>query len=319
MTDHRINTAACIGFGIIGSSWSVCFARAVDVVFIYDPSEEVVRDGLASAKEAFESLENAGLIDSAADSFARLQPVDTLTDAVSRAGYIQESAPERLEFKRSLFKDIDMASPTTSIIASSTSEIPPSQFISGLSGRARMIVAHPLNPPHLVPAIEICPCQDTSAETIDRASAFLRECGQAPLVMTKERNGFVMNRLQLAVLREAWSLVETGVCGPQDIDVAMRDGLARRWAVNGPFATNLLSTRVGYEHFIDLYGDTLKSIADDLSTDWSFDAAFGAKLDKVMGAPLDVQTYEEKTSSRNGQLLLLAAALRSSQKEITDV
>ena len=213
-----------------------------------------------------------------------------------------ESAASAL-LKRELFANLDKATPAGAVIASSTSEIPPSEFMTGHKGSARMVVAHPLNPPHLVPAVELCPSPETAPETVKRAKEFMAACGQAPLIMTSERKGFVMNRLQIALVREAWHLVAQGVCSPQDVDIAVRDGLAHRWSVIGPFETFQLTTRKGYAQMLTTYAETLANIADDLDSGFPFDKAFGEKLDTAMSGPLSSDAYDAKMARRDAGLL----------------
>lgn len=298
-----MTVAACVGMGLIGSSWAVAFARHADIVRVYDPSPEGRANGLAYIDRAMADLGKAGIIADPAAARLRIRLATCLEDAVGDADYVQESATENRALKRELFASLDKATPAAAVIASSTSEIPPSEFMTGHRGSARMVVAHPLNPPHLVPAVELCPSPETAPETVERAKAFMAACGQAPLVMTSERKGFVMNRLQIALVREAWHLVAQGVCTPQDVDVAVRDGLAHRWSVIGPFETFQMTTRKGYAQMLTTYAETLKNIADDLDVSFPFDKAFGERLDKAMNGPLSSDAYDAKMSKRDAGLL----------------
>jgi 3-hydroxyacyl-CoA dehydrogenase len=255
-------------------------------------------------------LGKAGIVKDPVEARLRIRVATSIEDAVGDADYVQESATENRVLKRALLAELDKATPAGSLIASSTSEIPPSEFMTGHKGSARMLVAHPLNPPHLVPAVELCPSPETAPATIDRAKAFMAACGQSPLVMTTERKGFVMNRLQIALVREAWHLVADGVCSPQDVDIAVRDGLARRWSVIGPFETFQLTTRKGYAQMLKTYAETLKNIAEDLDSGFPFDTAFGEKLDSAMQGPLSAEAYDQKAARRDAGLLQALAAGR---------
>jgi 3-hydroxyacyl-CoA dehydrogenase len=301
-----MTTAACIGLGIIGSSWAVSFSRHAGMVRVFDPSPEGLRSGLAYIDKAIADLGREGLIKNPVEQRSRIRPAQSLAEALADADYVQESATENRALKQALLGNLDNAAKPDAILASSTSEIPPSEFMTTHKGAGRMLVAHPLNPPHLIPAVELCPGPHTTKETIEAAKAFLRACGQSPFAMSAERKGFVMNRLQIALIREAWHLVEEGVCEPGDVDIAVREGLARRWSVIGPYATNLLSTRVGYEYFIGAYAETLKNISDDLDSSFPFGRAFGRRIDKALGAPLSPEDYKERTESRDAGLLKMA-------------
>ncbi|MFO1173216.1 MAG: 3-hydroxyacyl-CoA dehydrogenase NAD-binding domain-containing protein [Hyphomicrobiaceae bacterium] len=298
-----MTVAACVGMGLIGSSWAVAFARHADIVRVYDPSPEGRANGLAYIDRAMSDLGKAGIIADPVAARLRIKLATSLEDAVGDADYVQESATENRVLKRELFANLDKATPAGAVIASSTSEIPPSEFMTGHKGSARMVVAHPLNPPHLVPAVELCPSPETAPETVERAKVFMAACGQAPLVMTAERKGFVMNRLQIALVREAWHLVAQGVCSPQDVDIAVRDGLAHRWSVIGPFETFQLTTRKGYAQMLTTYAETLANIADDLDSGFPFDKAFGEKLDTAMSGPLSSDAYDAKMARRDAGLL----------------
>jgi len=154
-------------------------------------------------------------------------------------------APERLELKRELFAALDRAAPADAVLASASSAITASAFAADLPGRRRMLVAHPGNPPFLIPVIELVPAPFTDAGIVDAATALLRSVGMEPIVVRKEVEGFVFNRLQGALLREAYCLVRDGVVTVDEADRVIRDGLGLRWSVIGPFETADLNTRGG--------------------------------------------------------------------------
>ena len=302
----QIETVACVGAGIIGRSWAVVFARRAKKVLLYDSRHEVAEAAKAWIDRAVGESAETGLSRDAVHVRDRIQVVDTMEEAVSSADYVQESALEDLVLKASLFSDIDRVAPRQTILASSTSGFPPSMFLANLAGRRRCLVAHPLNPPHLIPAVEICPTPFTSPQAVEATMSFLRQTGQHPFLLKREVHGFVMNRLQLAVLREALSLIERDICTVADLDVAMKYGLARRWAVMGPFETNYLTTTGGYAHFLAAYGETLKNIADDLCSTWNFDETLGREVDAQLTERLNGETKEATEGRRNRNLIRLA-------------
>src|SRR5690625_810627 len=232
-------TTAIIGSGLIGRAWAIAFARAGWSVHLWDPEEQAA----AAARGIIEKL----LQDLAANDMLRGQKVEkvlarisaapTLAEALEGTDWIQENAPEKLEVKRALWQEMEPLAPAQAILASSTSAIVPSLFTGDLDTRERCLTAHPINPPYLVPAVELVPAPWTSGETMQKAESVMRAIGQAPIVMRKEIDGFVMNRLQGALLEEAFRLVADGVCGVEDVDIGLRDGLALRWAFMGPFET----------------------------------------------------------------------------------
>ena len=166
-----------------------------------------------------------------------IEYVADLEQALDGVDWVQENAPEVLDVKRELYPRIDRATPKAAIVASSTSAIPASRFTETLAGRARCLVAHPVNPPHLVPVVELCGAPWTDAATLARARAVMTAIGQVPIIVKRELDGFILNRLQGALLSEALRLVGEGYVSPQDLDKTVQDGLGLRWSFIGPFAT----------------------------------------------------------------------------------
>jgi len=305
-------TLACIGLGMIGASWAAHFARYADRVNVYDKNPEVVKSALDAIKSIQGQLSTKGVIDSKAILLDKIKVCDSLEEAVGGAYYVQESVSENLALKLKLFELMDSTSPKNCILASSTSEFPPSVLLKNIIGRERCLVAHPLNPPHLIPAVEICPGPFTSDMTMQEAIALLTAMDKKPIVVQQERKGFVMNRLQLAVIKESLHLVNDGVCSVKELDEAMKYGLAMRWATMGPFETNYLSTTGGYEYFLSSYGDTLKNIANDLDAEFNFDASLGKKIDHEIEQYL-APTMTDKNNLEVARNNLLIAISRLAQ------
>lgn len=255
-------TAAMIGAGLIGRSWAMVFARANWRVRLYDS----VPEQLIAAREHIEAglfeQQAYGLADDAAAAAARVDYVANLEDAVADVQWVQENAPEALDVKRELYPRIDRATPPAAIIASSTSAIPASRFTEGLQGRERCLVAHPVNPPHLVPVVELCGAPWTTPATLERARTVMNDIGQVPIVVKRELDGFILNRLQGALLSEALRLVGEGYVSPQDLDRTVQDGLGLRWSFIGPFATIELNAPGGVADYCARYGAFYRSLAE---------------------------------------------------------
>lgn len=256
-------TASVIGTGVIGASWAVCFlARGLDVT-AWDPApgaEQRLREQVARQWAGATAL---GL--SADASPARLRYCGTLEEAVAGATFIQESGPERLETKRSLFASIDAAASPDAILASSSSGIPASQFQDACRHPERVLIGHPFNPPHLIPLVEVVGGRHTSPASIQRALQFYREVGKRPIQINRELPGFVTNRLQAALWREAYGLVQAGVATVEDIDTAIANGPGLRWAILGPFATQTLSGGAGgMAHVLEHLGPAMASYWEGL-------------------------------------------------------
>ena len=227
---------AIIGIGLIGRSWAVGFARAGARVALWDAMDGIVETSMSQIRQLVSDMEGARLLNETPEIIlSRINPCSTLSEALSGADYIQENTPERIEIKYDVFAAIEANAQPDAVIASSTSGLLPSAMFENLASARRCLVAHPLNPPHLIPAVELVPGPATDAASLHTARMILEEAGHVVLTLRREIAGFVMNRLQGAVLDEAFRLVEQGIVGPEDVDIAWRDGLAIRWSVVGPF------------------------------------------------------------------------------------
>ncbi len=268
-----MTSVACVGIGNIGRSWALAFAKGGCDVAVYDENRAALRASLDIAAGNAQDLAAAGLIEDADAVMARISAADTLEAALHNAVYVQESVREDLDLKRRMFAAMDeLASPDV-ILASSSSEFMSSQFIDDVTHVERCLVAHPFNPPYLIPLVELSGHPQTAREVIGRARALLAGIGMSPVEVRKEIKGFLLNRLQAAVVGESLQLVGEGYCTAEDLDRAMTDGLGLRWAFMGPFMTGHLNASDGYRSYMRLYGDTYRRIADDLQTDygWSLD------------------------------------------------
>lgn len=246
---------AVIGAGLIGRAWSIVFARAGYDVSLWDPAAPATTAALQFIAERLPELAEYGLISEPPEVVqSRVRPTGTLEAAVHDADYVQENGPEKVADKQSLFAALDRAARPDAILASSTSGIPASAFTENLAGRARTLVAHPVNPPYLMPLVELCPASWTDPEVVGRASDLLSRAGQAPAIINKEVPGFVLNRLQGALLAEAFRLVADGVISPTDLDATVKHGLGLRWSFMGPFETIDLNAPGGLADYCERYG-----------------------------------------------------------------
>src|SRR3954462_3890919 len=228
---------AIIGSGLIGRAWAMVFCRAGWEAAMYDAVGGVAEKALGLVAEGLNELAKHGLVDDAKGAAARVRAAKSIADAVDGASYVQENVPETVEAKRAIFAELDAISNPDAILASSTSAIVASLFTENLKGRARCLVAHPVNPPHLVPIVELVGAPWTAPETIARAKQVYESVKQVPIVVRQEIEGFILNRLQGALLAEAFRLVGEGYVSPQDLDKTIKGGLGLRWSFMGPFAT----------------------------------------------------------------------------------
>ncbi len=244
-----------IGCGLVGRAWAVCFARGGHEVALYDARSDAVHAALAFADKALDELAGYDLLagQEVADVRRRISPSGSLDESLEGSGYVQESTFEDAEVKKAVFAELDALAAEDAVLASSSSAILPSRFTESLAGRGRCLVAHPINPPYLIPAVEVVPAPWKRPEIAARTGRFLTEIGQAPIMMKREIDGFVMNRLQGALLQEAFRLVAEGYASATDVDVGIRRGLGLRWSFLGPFETIDLNAPGGARDYVERY------------------------------------------------------------------
>ncbi len=252
--------AAIIGTGLIGQGWAIVFARMGWEVRLYDVNAAMLAEARALILQQLRELETQGLLVGADAIVDRVQTAASLQEALAGADYIQENSPEKVLTKRQLFSELDALAEPHAIIGSSTSSIPASQFTEHLAGRHRCLVAHPVNPPYLIPVVELCPAPWTSPEALARAREVMTSIGQKPVLVRQEIEGFILNRLQGALLHEAFRLASQGIASAEDIDTTVKDGLGLRWAFMGPFETIDLNAPGGIADYCQRYGDLYQSI-----------------------------------------------------------
>jgi len=252
---------AMVGAGLIGRSWAVVFASGGWQVALYDAEPGAAGRAVGLVAEELQQLAAQGLVGDAQGAAARVRAATSLADALDGVEYVQESVAETVEAKRSVFADLDRLAPPHAILASSSSFIVVSRFAEDLNGRNRCLVAHPVNPPHLVPLVELVGASWTSPETIEKAKAIYAQVGQVPIVVKREIEGFILNRLQAVLLSEAFRLVEDGYVTPQDLDKTLKDGLGLRWSFMGPFETIELNAPGGIPDYCRRYGDSLARLS----------------------------------------------------------
>lgn len=291
---------ACIGCGNVGRSWAVTFARAGCGVTLWDANE-------ASAQAARDFVVNL-------HPEADIALAPDMTAAVGEAHYIQESIPENSEIKRQIFGQLDTLAPPGAIIASSTSAIPASILFADLATRSRCLIVHPVNPPHLIPLVELSPAPFTSADSVALAQSFMIGIGQSPILLKKEIEGFILNRLQWALLGEALHLVGEGYCEVDDIDRAVTDGLARRWPLLGPFAVGHLNASLGLAGYFEGLADAMGRVRASVRADYEPSAALKAELHEVLASRIAVEDIAAHQSQRDADISELAGFMAALSK-----
>jgi 3-hydroxyacyl-CoA dehydrogenase len=298
---------AIIGAGLIGRAWAAIFARAGWNVRLNDPHIPTLKAAPRLIRDELHALARHGLASDPNGAVARVSVAGSLEEAVSGVEFVQENGPEKVEEKQIIFAQLDKLAPTDALLVSSTSAITASRFTETLPGRARCLVGHPVNPPHLVPLVELCGAPWTSPEAIERARIVYREIGQVPVTIHREINGFVLNRLQGALLAEAFRLVGEGYISAEDLDHTVKNGLGLRWSFLGPFETIELNAPGGIPDYCARYTGFYKELA---STAAGPDVYQSPNVDRVIAAWPHQPTPEHiaaLTQRRNERLAALAA------------
>jgi L-gulonate 3-dehydrogenase len=253
---------AVIGCGLVGGGWAIVFARGGFDVALYDGAAGAAAAARETIAQRLDDLAAAGLLDEpAAAVLARIAVAEDLAAALAGADYAQESVFERTDVKRAVFAEIDAAIGPDTLVGSSSSGIPASAYTDHVACRARCLVAHPVNPPYLVPVVELVPAPWTAPGTVAAVRAIMEAVGQAPVEMAREVEGFILNRLQGVLLMEAWKLVEEGVATVEDVDKTVSQGLGLRWSFMGPFETIDLNAPGGVADYARRLGPLYRSIA----------------------------------------------------------
>lgn len=299
--------AAMIGAGLIGRAWAGVFARAGWDVTIYDAAPGAVERACGLIAEGLEDLASLGLVKDPKAAAARVRPVHDLADALVGADFVQENLPETVEVKREIFRELDRLAPPGVVIASSTSAIVASRFTEDLKTRTRCLVAHPVNPPHLVPLVELVGAPWTAPETIARAKEVYESIGQVPIVVKKEIEGFILNRLQGALLAEAFRLVGEGYVSPQDCDKTLKDGLGLRWSFMGPFETIDLNAPGGMADYCARYTGFYRNLQATPATPEVFETANVGRILDEWGLPPERARLDARMAWRDRRLAALKA------------
>lgn len=309
---------AIIGAGSIGAAWSIVFARAGHQVALFDIDAHRAIQALADVRSRVQDLTYYGLLnpyEHTDDILGRIIIAPKLSDATTDAGYVQECVAESLDIKKAVFAELDARCDAQAVLASSSSMIAASRFAAELPGQSRCLVVHPGNPPYLLPIAEVVPAPFTAPWATQRTIDLLSTAGMMPIHVQREVEGFVFNRLQGALLREAYCLVRDGVASPTDIDTVVREGLGRRWGVLGPFATSDLNTRGGIERHAAVMGPAYERMGAERGQHdpWTEDLVAAVATDLHRLQPLD--RWEENVARRDRMMMALFAAQRAVRSE----
>ncbi|XP_065057577.1 lambda-crystallin-like [Rhopilema esculentum] len=296
---------AVIGSGLIGRCWAIIFAKAGYSVCLYDVNKAQITNALDTCRTQLSQMETDGFFKesslNAEEIFRLISGSANLMDALKDAIYVQECTPENIDMKKQVFAELSKHADEGTIIASSTSCLVPSLFTEKLPNRSHCLVAHPVNPPHLVPLVELVPSPWTDPEVVERTKDLMKDIGQTPVIAKKEVNGFILNRLQYALLMEAWRLVEDGVCSPEDVDLTVSKGLGLRYAVMGPFETMHLNA-AGVKDYCERYGSNIERICREEGGPRTMAGQTAEKIHEAMCNIVPVDKLEERREWRDSKL-----------------
>jgi 3-hydroxyacyl-CoA dehydrogenase len=299
-------TVGIAGTGSIGVAFAVLFATAGFNVRMWDALPGAFERARADLADRLDLLTRHELLREPVSAVSeRVTYHEILLDALEGAELVQECVPERLDIKREVFQQLGAYSEPGAVLASSSSAIVSSEFATITPARDRVLIAHPGNPPYLIPVIELVPSSFTSHETLERAKAIYRDAGMTPVVVNAEIEGFIFNRLQGALLREAYCLVRDGVASVDDIDEVVRSGLGRRWAFIGPFETADLNTRGGIESHAEKMGPAYHRMGALRGQDDPWTPELVAEVTHQRRAILPLEDWDERVRWRDEQLMAL--------------
>lgn len=311
-----IERVACVGSGLVGQGWATLFAVNGYDVTMHDLTEEVLEGAVKRVRRHIRFFEEADLCHDAEDALSRIETTTSLAEAVSDADYVQESIYESYDDKKVIFEEMDRVAPGEAIIASSTSGLLMTEIQRAMELHPeRSIVAHPWNPVHLVPLVELSPGELTSPSTIERTYAIMESIGKVPVVLKKEVPGFIANRLSAALWREALDLVDRGVATVEDVDKAVRAGPGIRWAIMGPYLTYHLGGGAGGIEYLMRHIGTKKAAWLETMAKWTITPESAMKkaiqgVEEMVGD----KTLRELESWRDEHLLALNRLLWSSRQ-----
>ncbi|WP_205527554.1 3-hydroxyacyl-CoA dehydrogenase [Halomonas sp. JS92-SW72] len=299
------------GAGLIGRAWAIVFARAGLPVTLYDVDRDALSNALGAIRQSLEDLQRAGLVEAVEPIMARIHTEASLAEAMAGVVYVQECGPEDCTLKQQLYAELESVVSAETILASSTSGIAASRFTSHLEHPERCLVAHPVNPPYLIPLVEVVPTPATADAAVERTLQLMESVGQAPILVRKELSGFVLNRLQGALLNEALRLYRDGYVSAEDLDKTVRHGLGLRWAFMGPFETIDLNAPAGVVDYARRYGPLYREVDRERGGDdpWASDtlaALSQERRDRLPGAAI-----AERQEWRDRRLMALSAHLRA--------
>ena len=289
----EIKKVVCVGAGLIGQGWTTLFSSKGLEVILQDLNETILKQSMTAIGSNLRFLEaNHFLKEKESDtSLKRIKTTTSIREAVAQADYVQESVLDNYELKREVFKEMDQTAPDHAVLASSSSGLLMTEIQKVTAKPHRCVLVHPILPLHLLPLIEIVGGEKTSPETVAAAFDFMKRLGKTPVLLKREVPGYIVNRLQAALLRESIDLVDKGVASPDEVDKAFCMGIGLRDPIIGPFLRIHLAGN-GVERFINNYAQSYRNRWETMET-WTSIPPSAAK--KVIRGVEEMETVRTKT------------------------
>lgn len=311
---QEIRTAAIVGSGLVGCGWAIVFALGGARVKVFDHAVAAREQVPDRVRQTLTEMQEVGLAPDIEAALARISVTDSLEEAVTGADYVQESVFERSDVKFEVSAEIGRLIAPSVVVGSSSSGIPASAFTENIENRNRFLVVHPVNPPHLIPVVELVPAPWTDTAIIPWLRQALEALGKVPVEVRREVEGFVLNRLQGALLNEAWALFEEGYASAADIDATVAHGLGLRWAFMGPLETIDLNAPGGIADYAARLEPLYRSVALSRTKPrgWSEDLIKEMEAERRQILPMD--RHAARSAWRDRRLMELVAHLRKPDK-----
>jgi 3-hydroxypropionate dehydrogenase (NADP+) len=314
-----IHKIACVGAGLIGQGWATLFSSQGFEVILQDVSESVLEESIRGIRSTLMFLEAHKLLKQERPDtvLGRIKTCTRIGDAVCHADYVQESVPDRYEIKKQVFKEMDGAAPDHAILASSSSGLLMTEIQKTTKRPQRCVLVHPILPVYLIPVVEIVGGDQTSRETVMVAYHLMKELRRTPVLLKREVPGYIVNRLQAALLREAISLVDKGIASAEDVDRAFCMGSGLRDPLIGPFLRIHLAGK-GVEGFIENYSQSYRFRWETMETWTSIPPSAAKEIVKEVKEMevVRTKTLEEITKWRDEMLIRLLKVMREEQDKI---
>ncbi|XP_067675506.1 lambda-crystallin-like isoform X2 [Haliotis asinina] len=307
-TELKEEKIAIIGSGQIGGSWALLFASAGYQVALYDIIPDHVTRTLELLLDQLHTQSRDGLLRgtlAVEEQFGRIRGMQDLGECVTGAVWVQECVPEDLELKKQVLKEVDQHSSLDTIIVSSTSSILPSDLSRHLKHKDKFLVVHPTNPPSCSRVVELVPAPWTAAETLTRAQSLMKAIGQSPITLKKEIPGFILNRMQFAIMAESYRLVKGGFLSPDGVNKTLSAGLGRRYAFLGPFQTAHLNAE-GFGSYCERYADTILRVQQSFGAPQQMGGALAEHIQEEMAKEVPLDKLGEARRRREAKMAALA-------------